>query len=348
MNDLTEQVLKEIAKEYGEDIIYDGQTILDNKSEVISVSPSLDVGLNGGIPLGSFVVCVGWEKRGKTTIALHLAKKCQQKNMQVFYLDIEHRLKPKNLAGCLGLKLKKPDLTIIQSGKPNEIEGKAANILTAEKFLQLAERILKTVPRCLVIIDSLSQLLEEKQTTENIGDGGRDGGPKLLAQFCKRIAPILCVNKSIVFGVVQLMSNTGNSAKFQPTVEKGGNAIKYAHDIKLKVRTDKDWKTADDQPPFGQITTWVVEESALGPPGRLVESYHRFGKGIDEVYELVKFGEEVGLIVKSGSWYTLNFATDEKQSKAQGIDKVYQLVLERPELVTQLQDALDKMMGLDR
>lgn len=344
MPDMTDSVLKEIAKEFGAGIIGDGQDIIDHAPKVISVSPYLDIGLQGGIPKGGMSIFSGPDKVGKTTTVLSFAKKCQDDGMTVFWLDVEHRLSKKNVTGIQGLRFTKPHFHHIRSSRPDAEEGKAATILDAQKFLTIGEKLLRSVPNCLVVFDSFSMLADAKEMDGGIGTETRGGGAKLLAQFCRQMAPIMTVNQSIVVGVLQLMANT--SGYGAAIVEKGGKAVQYQLNCKVKAKKDTPWVVGDKQ--IGQVVTWQITESALGPPGREVESYIRYGVGVDHLFEMLKLAEDIGLIKKpeKSSWYTLDFMPTQDKPKLQGGEKVYQFLSDKPEVAELLQAEVRKRLGV--
>ncbi len=133
----------DVVKNFGDDIILSGNAIVDKKNVIIPISPSLDIVLNGGIPEGSFVVLTGQPKCGKTTTSLDFAATAQKPEYkgalkdtrEVYYLNIEGRLKKRDLEGIPGLNLDKFHVIGSQQGK----------ILHAEEYLQIGEKIINTI-----------------------------------------------------------------------------------------------------------------------------------------------------------------------------------------------------------
>ena len=345
MSDVTEQLLKEITKEYGEDLLVSAQEIIDRDPDIISISPALDVGLNGGIPTGSWMTVSGKAKAGKSSLCLSFAAKAQQAGMSVYYFDIEGRLKKKNLIGTAGLDYSPEKLRIIRSRGADEQRGIPAKILTAQDYLTIAEKILRTHPRSLLILDSVSMLCEAREADGGIGTETRGGGAKILSQFCRQMANVVPVQESIVVAILQFMSNT--SGYGASIVEKGGLAIQYILDTKLRAKSDKPWVQGDKV--IGQVVTWQIEESAIGPPGRTVESYLRYGKGIDDLYESLVMGEALGLVECAGNWRNLVYLGDnipEKSRRANGGEKTYQLLVEHPEWAEELKRQISNALGI--
>lgn len=333
-------VKDDVIKNFGSDIILSGNALIDRKNVVIPVSPSLDIVLNGGIPEGSFVVLTGQPKCGKTTTSLDFAATAQKPEYkgdlkdtrEVYYLNIEGRLKKRDLEGIPGLNLDKFHIIGSQQGK----------ILHAEEYLQIAEKLINEIPGSVIIIDSYSALCTEAEITSEMDKMQRADGAKLLAKFCRKVANVIPVNKNIVIGITHLMGNpTGYGAEFK---EKSGQAIAYQTDIKLRAKTFKPWSLSADGTQIGQEIEWQVICSALGPPGGNITSYIRYGQGVDKYMEAITLASDMGLIHKGGAWYTLT-ALPEKP-KFQGTEKVRTYLLEHPKAYEDLVVNIKETMGI--
>jgi recombination protein RecA len=330
----------DVLKNFGDEVILTGNALVDRQVLTIPISPSLDIALNGGIPEGSFVVLTGQPKCGKTTTSLDFAATAQKPEYQgalkdtreVYYLNIEGRLKKRDLEGIPGLNLEKFHVIGSQQGK----------ILHAEEYLQIAERIINEVPGCILIIDSYSALCTEAEITSDMDKMQRADGAKLLAKFCRKVANVIPVNKNIVIGITHLMGNpTGYGAEFK---EKSGQAIAYQTDIKLRAKTFKPWIVGTDNTQIGQEIDWQVVCSALGPPGGLTTSYIRYGNGIDKYTELINLASDVGIIHKGGAWYTITSLED--KPKFQGTEKLRAFILEKPEIYDTIYKGVKEVLGI--
>lgn len=331
---------EDVTKNFGEDIILNGNAIVDKKNVIIPVSPSLDIILNGGIPEGSFVVLTGQPKCGKTTTSLDFAATAQKPEYkgalkearEVYYLNIEGRLKKRDLEGIPGLDLDRFHVIGSQQGK----------ILHAEEYLQIAEKIINEIPGSVLIIDSYSALCTEAEITSEMDKMQRADGAKLLAKFCRKVANVIPVNKNIVIGITHLMGNpTGYGAEFK---EKSGQAIAYQTDIKIRAKTFKPWTLSADATQIGQEIEWQVICSALGPPGGNITSYLRYGSGIDKYMEAITLASDMGLIHKGGAWYTLTALPD--KPKFQGTEKVRLYLLDHPKAFEELVTNIKITIGL--
>ena len=333
---MTTKLNDEVAKQFGSEIVLNGNAIVDKEPLIIPVSPSLDIVLNGGIPEGSFVVLTGQPKCGKTTTSLDFAATAQKSQYQgklktpreVYYLNIEGRLKKRDLEGIPGLDLSRFHVIGSQQGK----------ILHAEEYLQIAERIINEVPGSVLIIDSYSALCTEAEITSDMDKMQRADGAKLLAKFCRKVANVIPVNKNIVIGITHLMGNpTGYGAEFK---EKSGQAIAYQTDIKLRAKSFKAWTLSADSTQIGQEIEWQIICSALGPPGGSITSYLRYGQGIDKHTELLNFAVDIGLINKGGAWYSYN------GEKFQGMEKLRQYFVDNSDKYNELEKSVKETMGV--
>ena len=331
---------EDVIKNFGDDIILSGNAVVDKKILTIPISPSLDMALNGGIPEGSFVVLTGQPKCGKTTTSLDFAATAQQEQYrgnlknprEVYYLNIEGRLKKRDLEGIPKLDLNRFHVIGSQQGK----------ILHAEEYLQIAERIINEVPGSIMIIDSYSALCTEAEITSDMDKMQRADGAKLLAKFCRKVANVIPVNKNIVIGITHLMGNpTGYGAEFK---EKSGQAIAYQNDIKLRAKSFKPWLLGTDNTQIGQEIEWQVVCSALGPPGATTTSYIRYGQGVDKCTELINLASDVGIINKGGAWYTITSLPD--KPKFQGTEKVRAFLLANSEAYTTVEKAVKEFLGM--
>jgi recombination protein RecA len=250
----------------------------------------------------------------------------------VYYLNIEGRLKKRDLEGISSLDLERFDIIGSQQGK----------ILHAEEYLQIAERIINEEPGSILIIDSYSALCTEAEITSDMDKMQRADGAKLLAKFCRKVANVIPVNKNIVIGITHLMGNpTGYGAEFK---EKSGQAIAYQTDIKLRAKSFKPWVLSADSSQIGQEIEWNVICSALGPPGGSITSYIRYGQGIDKQMEIINLASDIGIIHKGGAWYTLTSVED--KPKFQGTEKLRAYLMENPSAYESLLVSVKETMGL--
>ena len=323
---------KDIIKEYG-DVLHDASSITEKPLEVISVGPKLDMALGGGVPEGSLFIMTGPEKVGKTVTALSFCANAQKHyEREVYYANIEGRLKKRDLQGITDLSLDPELMQIIGS-----TEG---NILSAEKYLSIVDNIVHTKPGAITVVDSFSALSSESELTGNLEDVQVMSVQKILAKFCRRISNVLPINRVTVVGITHLMANVQRFGRGKTKIEKSGSALKYQVDVKLHATHSVPLMQGDTQ--IGQTIHWQIVTSAIGPPGQKVESHIRYGKGIWKEMEIADLLIDFGLITKAGAWLKLP-----NGEKIQGKVKLAQYLEENPDQYETFRNEVFSMVGLN-
>jgi recombination protein RecA len=310
--DIGQRILDEVTKEFG-DVIINGESILDVPRELVSICPTIDYALGGGVTKGSWFVLNGKPKQGKTQLALKLLAGCQRNGMETYVDNVEHRLKERDISGVEGLDASK--VHIIQSTKEK--------ILSAEDHLCILDKLLSTKENCAVVVDSFSALAEASKFAEfNKKTRGELG--QIVTAFCDRMCSVVPLRNHIIIGITHVIANTGGQG-MSPTVEKTSARLVFQSDFKMKVKWAPAWKDGEEQ--IGQTPHWICEFSGLRGPGREVVSYLRYGIGYDDTMEYIKFAEEFGLIAKGGAWYTL-FPDDKAENpiKMQGAERLWEFL----------------------
>ncbi|NDD83571.1 hypothetical protein EBZ38_04715 [bacterium] len=297
-------VSNSIVNKYG-DVVRSGTEVLENINNlsIIGVSPALDIALGGGLREGSVVVMTGDPKSGKTTTALHFAAKCQQKNKRVIYVNTEGRLSKQNFVGIKGLN---PDNILI-------VESTDERVLSAEDFLNIIENYINNDPGCLIIADSLSNMVPGVELEGEVRTGVRNALPRLLSMFFKRISGTLMKNKTILVCITHNIANTGGSPYAPQKMADCGNMLQYQAGTNMVITHRGKWQVPKDTGPHvGQIANWSIKTScAGGRPNSTAESWIKYGIGIDEVQEIIHIACEFRLIKAAGAWYTIQCAVDD-------------------------------------
>lgn len=330
----TDSVLSVLEEEFG-DVFTQAEDFKDKKKIVIPFSPKNDMMLGGGIPEGSFVIFTGKPKCGKTSSALHFAGMAQQMQYAndlcpdgrwVYFFNIEGRFKKRDLEGIKSLN----------HNRFTVIESKPGNILTAEKYISIGEKLIHTKPGAIFVFDSFSQLCTEGEMNANIGDRYRADSPLLLARWTRRISNVIPINRCIVIGITHQIANQGMG--MSQWSEASGNKVQYQADVKMRCLFDKAEMAGDTQ--VGQQINWVCDTSAIGPPGGKSVSILRYGYGLDKESEMLNICCDLGLITKGGAWYTFP-----DESKYQGLEKAAQALRENPGLYQELEKGYRELMG---
>jgi recombination protein RecA len=344
-DDFTDRIFAEIEKDWGVGVLIGGDDAVNETRQVIPWTPTLDIIISGGIEEGSWIGITGNEKTGKTSAALTFAANAQKPeygSRPVYYDKVEGRLSMNHLQGIKGLDLSKGRFNIIQSTQEK--------ILSQQDHLKILIRIISTVPRAVIIIDSISAYVTETELNEGIGTETRGGGAKLFSQFCRMMNQVVPVNKTIVIGITQLISNTsGKGAQF---MEKASRSWRYQCDYQLRTIMKEAWKAGESQ--IGLKIKWACNTSKLGPPGMTIDSYLRFGVGFDRLFEVLNLGLASGLVKQAGSWASLSYLDKPEYRhlldggvvpKKQGLEKLYELLQEKPEWAAALEKEVFALAG---
>jgi len=315
---------KDIIKQFG-DVMCDGRSIVDQDKYIIPISPKLDLALGGGIQEGTLFTLTGLPKSGKTVTALTFAASAQKEehgSREIFYGNVEGRIKKRDLEGIQGLDLDRFHIY----GSTQD------NILTASKYLEITERLIHEHPNSVIIVDSFSALVTDAEYNSGMDDMQRADTAKLISKFIRKINNVLPVNNVILVAITHLMANvTGYGKKY---TEKSGNALAYQADTKLWANSFKRI-TDKNGMPIRQEVDWTVEFSANGCPGQKVQSVITFGIGIDKTLELVRLATDLSIIEKTGAWFKY------RDKKANGELQMQQYIVEEKlydELYTEIRE----------
>jgi recombination protein RecA len=306
MSKESDAAVKKSLKNFEKNFVKSGREVFDEKCQLknLSISPSLDFALNGGLLEGTWVQIVGKAKTGKTSTILQIAANAQADGRNVVYLDAEGRIKKYNLGGIKGLDLDKIQL----------IQSDGNTILTAEMFLNALEEKIKDPDNegALFIIDSLSSLIPAKELEGYVSGDFRPGLPKLLSNFCKRMGQVVPKTKAIVIGIHHLISAQASMPGAKQWVADGGVKIGYQYDTMMQVSHSKDW-IDDDGNRIGQEIHWKILTSSQGTDKTNAVGYFRFNHGLDSVEEIVALGDDFGIFNKKGAWYYMTFLENHKE-----------------------------------
>ena len=329
---------KAIQKAFGK-VISKGSELISVKKNLktLTVSPVLDLALNGGLLEGSWVLISGDAKTGKSTTCLQICKNAQEEGRPVIYVDGESRLKAYNLSGTQGLDLEK--MQIVHS--PEDSES-----LSAEDFLDIASSLIKRPENngAVCVIDSCSSLIPRVELEEGASGSIRGGLPKLLSHWVKTITQDVVKNKIILIIITHYITNTSGYGKIKNP--DCGVKIQYAADTRLDIAKIEPWE--ENGKKIGQLVHWKVGCSSLGSSGTDCISYIKYNKGIDKEKEIIELAESFGIIEKGGAWYSIPFLDKshgfEESPKFQGQTKIYDFLVERKDIFELIKKQVKEML----
>lgn len=299
-------IVDNIVSKYG-GIIESGTKVLESLEtyDVLSVSPALDLALGGGLREGSCVVMTGDPKTGKTTTSLYAAGKAQAKGKKTYYMNTEGRLTKENFRGIKGLDPSKMHIIQATDEEP---------LVSAEKYLNTLEYLVKNEENLFVIVDSVSNMVPQDELDGEIRTGVRNALPRLLSMFFKRISGDVARTKAILIFVTHNIANTGGSRYAPSKMADCGNMLQYQAGTNMVITHRGKWEVPKESGNHvGQIANWKIMTSAAGGrPNSTAEGWIRYGIGIDESQELAHIATDFAMISAKGAWYTMSLFIEEK------------------------------------
>lgn len=332
---------KAIQKAFGK-VVSKGSELIATKKDLkpLSVSPALDLALNGGLLEGSWTIISGDPKTGKSTTCLQVCKNAQDEGRPVIYVDGESRLKAYNLVGIEGLDLEK--IQIIHS--PDDGES-----LAAEDFLDIAESLMKRPENngAVCVIDSCSSLVPRAELEESTSASLRASLPKLLSHWIKKNAQTVVKNKINALIITHYITNTSGYGKVK--IPDCGVMVQYQADTRLDIAKIEPWE--ENNKKVGQLVHWKISCSSMGASGTECISYIKYNKGIDKPKEIIELAESFGIIEKAGAWYSIPFLEGTEgfteAPKFQGQSKIYEFLVERKDIFDAVHSKVKEMLSDD-
>lgn len=248
----------------------------------------LDIALGiGGIPQGRVIEIYGPESSGKTTLTLQVIAECQKKGGTCAFIDAEHALDPQ-YAEKLGVNV--DELLLSQPD-------------TGEQALEVADMLVKSKNVDLVIIDSVAALVPKAEIEGEMGDHHVGLQARLMSQALRKITGNIQRSGATVVFINQIRMKIGVMFG-SPETTTGGNALKFYSSVRLDIRRIGAVKDGDEV--VGNETRVKVVKNKVSPPFKQCEFQIMYGEGINQEGEILDYGQKIGLIEKSGAWYSLD------------------------------------------
>ena len=304
----------QIEKEFGRGAVMRlGDTSAFGEVEVVPTGAlSLDIALGlGGVPRGRVVEIYGPESSGKTTVSLHMAAEVQKRGGIAAFIDAEHALDPKYAAG-IGV-----DIDELYISQPD----------TGEQALEIAEMLVRSGAIDIIIIDSVAALVPKAEIDGEMGDSHIGLQARLMSQALRKLTPVVSKSRCIVVFINQLREKIGIMFG-NPETTTGGRALKFYASVRLDVRRIDMIKSGGER--IGNRTRVKVVKNKIAPPFKEAEFDIIYGTGISREGDILDLAAEIGVVGKSGSWYSY-----QGSRIAQGRDAAKIFLKEHPEIMAE-------------
>jgi recombination protein RecA len=319
-----EMALGQIEKQFGKGSI---MRLGENAHMQIEVVPTgalaLDVALGvGGLPRGRIVEIFGPESSGKSTLAMHVVAEAQRNGGACAYIDAEHAMDPV-YARAIGVNI--DELLISQPD-------------TGEQGLEIADMLVRSGALDVIVVDSVAALVPRAEIEGEMGDSHVGLQARLMSQALRKLTANLNRSKTIAVFINQLREKIGVMFG-SPETTPGGRALKFYSSVRLDIRRIESIK--DGAEVVGNRTRVKVVKNKTAPPFRQAEFDIMYGKGISREGSVIDLGVDLGIIKKSGAWFTY-----EGEQLGQGREKAKEFLAASPELMVEITDKVMRKAGI--
>jgi recombination protein RecA len=320
-----EMALGQIEKQFGKGSIMRLGEQTNVGVEAISTGAlALDLALGiGGLPRGRIVEIYGPESSGKSTLAMHVVAEAQRNGGVCAYIDAEHAMDPV-YARAIGVNV--DDLLISQPD-------------TGEQALEIADMLIRSGALDVLVIDSVAALVPRAEIEGEMGDSHVGLQARLMSQALRKLTGNLNRSRTIAVFINQLREKIGVMFG-SPETTPGGRALKFYSSVRLDIRRIEAIK--DGTEVIGNRTRVKVAKNKVAPPFRQAEFDIMYGKGISREGSLLDVGVELGIVKKSGAWFTY-----EGEQLGQGRENVKQFLAENLDLMVEISEKIRQAVGID-
>lgn len=316
----------QIERQFGKGSIMKlgSSTIID--VPVISTgSLALDKALGiGGLPRGRVIEIYGPESSGKTTLALHAVAEAQKQGGVVAFIDAEHAIDT-SYARKLGVNC--DDLLVAQPD-------------TGEQALEIADMLVRSGALDIIVIDSVAALVPRAEIEGEMGDSHMGLQARLMSQALRKLTGTISKTMTMVIFINQIRMKIG-VVFGNPETTTGGNALKFYSSVRLDIRRIGSIK--DGQEIVGNRTRVRVVKNKMAPPFAEAEFDIMYGEGISQTADLIDTGVMVGIIEKSGSWYSYD-----GERLGQGRQNAQNFLKDNPDINNSISNKVKEALGISK
>ncbi|MBC8489186.1 MAG: recombinase RecA [Bacteroidetes bacterium] len=307
--------LDKIERSYGKGTIMKlGDSPVESIPAISTGSIGLDAALGvGGLPKGRVIEIYGPEASGKTSLAIHAIAEAQKAGGIAAFIDAEHAF-DRFYAQNLGV-----DTENLLVSQPDN----------GEQALEITENLIRSGAIDIIVIDSVAALTPRSEIEGEMGDSKMGLQARLMSQALRKLTAVISKSGTCCVFINQLREKIGVMFG-NPETTTGGNALKFYATVRLDIRRIGQIK--DGEKVIGNRARVKVVKNKVAPPFQTAEFDIIYGKGLSKMGEIIDMGVDLGLLKKSGSWYSY-----EDTKLGQGRDAVKNLLADNPELAEELE-----------
>ncbi len=319
-----EMALSQIERQFGKGSVMRMGEKSSMQVEAISTGAlALDLALGiGGLPRGRVVEIYGPESSGKSTLALHVVAEAQRNGGICAYIDAEHAMDPV-YAAAIGV-----DIDELLISQPD----------TGEQALEITDMLIRSGALDVVVIDSVAALTPRAEIEGEMGDTHVGLQARLMSQALRKLTANLNKSRTICLFINQLREKIGVMFG-SPETTPGGRALKFYSSVRLDIRRIESIK--DGVEVIGNRTRVKVVKNKVSPPFRQCEFDIMYGRGISREGTLLDVGVDIGVVKKSGAWYTY-----EGEQLGQGRENAKQFLADNPEIMVEISERILTKVGI--
>ncbi|WP_317931855.1 recombinase RecA [Halioxenophilus sp. WMMB6] len=284
-------------------------------------SIGLDAALGvGGLPRGRIVEIYGPESSGKTTLTLQVIAEAQKQGGTCAFIDAEHALDP-IYAEKLGVNV--DDLIVSQPD-------------TGEQALEVADMLVRSGAIDVLVVDSVAALTPKAEIEGEMGDHHVGLQARLMSQALRKITGNIKNAGCLAIFINQIRMKIGVMFG-SPETTTGGNALKFYASVRLDIRRIGSIKEGEEV--IGNETRVKVVKNKVAPPFKQAEFQILYGEGINLLGEIIDYGVKLGLIEKSGAWYSY-----QGDKIGQGKNNAMRFLRENPEITKVIESQIREQL----
>ncbi len=319
-----DMALAQIDKQYGKgSIMRMGEKTSMGIEAVPTGALALDIALGiGGVPRGRVVEIFGPESSGKSTLAMHVVAEAQRNGGICAYIDAEHAMDPV-YAKAIGV-----DIDQLLISQPD----------TGEQALEIADMLVRSGALDVIVIDSVAALTPKAEIEGEMGDSHVGLQARLMSQALRKLTANLNKTNTIAVFINQLREKIGVMFG-SPETTPGGRALKFYSSVRLDIRRIESIK--DGAEVVGSRTRVKVVKNKVAPPFKQAEFDIMYGKGISREGSVLDLAVELGIVKKSGAWFTY-----EGEQLGQGRENAKNFLAENPEIMVEVSEKVRQASGL--